>query len=165
MAYRNLENAQPDAGDFHLHLQIPAVSFLTHVEFRKCVAANGAKRAHVGVTNAVKQSQNQSGNASRQNLLEVHTAWFALPARARADHEIVRAARDWVHKLIHKRRDIAAVAVEKYNDLAFRRKSADARCTCAPVTARRSHDARTRFTRTFGRVIGAAVIDHDHLVR
>ncbi len=74
MVYWNLQNAQTTASGFHLHLQIPAVSFLTHVEFLEGVATNGAKRAHVGVPNAIKQSQKQAGNASRQNLLEVHAA-------------------------------------------------------------------------------------------
>jgi hypothetical protein len=164
MVYGNFENAQARARSFHLHFQIPAVSFLAHAKFHERVLSDGAKRAHVGVTNPVKRSQNESSDASRQDLLEIHAVGFALASRTRANNEIVRAARDWVDKLIHKRGDIAPVAIEKNNDLAFGRKSANARCACASVTAGRSYHARTRFTRALGSAIGAAIIDHDYLV-
>src|SRR5437667_65990 len=104
MVYWNLENAQSGTRSFHLHLQIPAISLLAHVQFRERVAANRAKRTHVGVTNAVKQSHDQSGTSPGQNLLEVHAARFTLATRARADHEIMGPTHDWINKLIHQRK-------------------------------------------------------------
>src|SRR5947199_3032662 len=99
MVYRDLQNTQTTAGGFHLHLQIPAVSFLAHVEFRESLATDRSKGAHVSVTNSVKQAQNHSRNSSCQNLLQVHAALFALPPRARADHEITCPPRNWIDKL------------------------------------------------------------------
>src|SRR6266403_4124779 len=165
MVYRNLEDAHAGAGCLHLHLQIPAVRFLTHVEFRERVAADGAEWAHVSVANPVKQSQNESGNASRQDLLEVHAAGFALATRARADHEIMRAARDWVDKLIHERGNVAPVAIKKHNNLAFGRKRANSRSARAPVATGLGYYARAGFARAFGCAISAAVVDDDQVIR
>src|SRR6266542_2154470 len=165
MVYWNLENAQSGTRSFHLHLQIPAISLLAHVQFRERVAANRAKRTHVGVTNAVKQSHDQSGTSPGQNLLEVHAARFTLATRARADHEIMGPTHDWINKLIHQRRDVAAVAIYKHNDVAFSRKRTNACRACAPISTRCGRHARACFTRALGCAIGAAVIDHDHFVR
>ena len=74
-------------------------------------------------------------------------------------------ARDWIHELTHKRRHVAAVAIKKYDDVAFRRDRPHARHAGAPVSARRSYDARASFTRARGCAIGAAVIDHNHFLR
>jgi hypothetical protein len=52
-------------------------------------------------------------------LLEIHAAGLALTARSRSDHKIVRAPREWIDQLIHELRAIAAVAIEKYNDIAL----------------------------------------------
>src|SRR5438552_13106363 len=111
MVYRNLKNAQPRARGFHLHLQIPTISLLAHVEFGERLETNRSKRAHVSVTDAVKQSHDQSGTSPGQNLLEVHAAKFTLPSRAGADDEIMGPTHDWINKLIHQRRDVAAVAI------------------------------------------------------
>src|ERR1051326_6126149 len=101
MVHGDFENAQADTRCFHLHLQIPAVGLLAHVEPFECNTANRAKWRHVRVMNAVKQSQEESGDSPVQDLLEVHAAWFALSARARTDHEIVRPAYDRLDKVIH----------------------------------------------------------------
>jgi hypothetical protein len=53
-------------------------------------------------------------------LLKIHAARFALPPGARADHEIVCAGHDGIDELIHELRAIAAIAVEKNDDVAFR---------------------------------------------
>ena len=97
-------------------------------------------------------------------MLEVHAAGLALPARARADHEIVRAAHDRIDKLIHERWDIAAVAIQKHYDLAFGRNRANARRACAPIATRRCHHTRASFARAFGGAIAAAIIDNDHFI-
>ena len=52
---------------------------------RPSVAPDRAKWAHIGVTGAVEQSQDQAGDPSRNNLLEIHATRLALAARARTD--------------------------------------------------------------------------------
>ena len=148
-----------------MHLQVPAVGLLAHVEPFEGIATNGTKWGHVGITNPVEQSQNQSGDSSGKDLLEIHAARFALSAGSRADHEIVCPPCHGFDKLIHERGRVAAVAIEKNRNVAFGRKRTNACGTRASVPARRGHHARTGFTSAFGRAISAAVINDNDLVR
>jgi hypothetical protein len=77
----------------------------------------------------------------------------------------MRPARDGIDKLIHERRYVATVAIQKYNDLAFGRKSANARGARASVTAGRGYHSRGSSTRTLGCAIGAAIVDDDDVIR
>src|SRR4026208_941490 len=142
MVYRDFENTQPISRSFHLHLQIPAVGLLAHVELFERITANAAKWRHVRVTNPIEHSQNQSSESAGKDLLEIHTAGFALSARARADHKIVRSARYGINKLIHKSGNVATVAIEKNHSVTFRRKRTNAGGASASVSTRRSHHAR-----------------------
>src|SRR5438874_11321546 len=90
MVHGYFENTQAVARGFHLHLQIPAVGLLAHAEPSERITTNGTKRRHLRITNPVEQSQNQSTESPRKDLLEIQAARFALSARSRADHEIVR---------------------------------------------------------------------------
>src|SRR5262249_42749926 len=103
MVHWHLDDAQSRTRRFHLHFQIPAVSFLAHVQVCERIAPDGAKRAHVRVRNAVKQLRYPSDNSPGYHLLEIHAAWFTLPARARSDHEIVRSTRDRFYKPRYER--------------------------------------------------------------
>src|SRR6266496_3525869 len=159
------ENTQPVARSFHLHLQIPAVGLLAHVEPLERITTNGTKWGHVRVTNPVEQSQNQSGESSGEDLLEIHAARFALSAGSRADHEIVRPACHGFDKLIHERGYVAAVAIEKNHNVAFGRKHTNAGGASASVSARRGYHARTCFMCAQGSSIRTAVINDNDLVR
>src|SRR5437763_13512140 len=90
---------------------------------------------------------------------------FASTSRARSNYEIVRALHDWIDQLVHKRRDIATVTIQKHNDLALGHECTNACCARASVTARCRHDSRTRFTRALGCSIAAAVVHHDDFIR
>ena len=165
MIHRRFQNPEANTRRAHLHLQIPAVSWLAHPEPIERVASDSAKWAHVGVTNAVKKSQNQAGDSSGKNLLKVHAARFALASRTRTDHKIVFSGDDWIDKLIHKLGAIASVAIEKNYDVGLPRKRADSGHARAAVTRFwLRYDSRTRFTRAFCGSIAAAVIDNDHFV-
>src|SRR5262249_53865979 len=61
--HRDFEDAQPSASGFHLHLQIPAVSFLAHLKLGERVTPDGTERTHVSVTNAVEQLHYPSRNS------------------------------------------------------------------------------------------------------
>src|SRR5262245_3272333 len=92
----------------------------------------------------------------------MHAAWFALPARARADHEIVRSARDRLNEFWYESWDIASIAIEKQYDITFRRDRTSACGARSPVTTLRSYHARAGFTRPVRCAICAAVINNDH---
>src|ERR1700694_1007099 len=134
MIHRHFENPESDTRGPHLHLQIPAISWLTHPEPIERVASDSAKWAHVAVANAVKKSQDQAGDSARKDLLEIHAAGFALASRARPNHEVVFFSDDWIDKLIHEFGAIAPVAIEKNYDVGLRRKRADSGHARAAVT-------------------------------
>src|SRR5436853_2482883 len=137
MVHRHFQNPQTHARGAHLHLEIPAVSFFLHLELVERVAPEGAEGTHVGISNSIKQPQKNAGDSSGENLLEIHAARFALPARTRADHKILFSCGDWSDELLHELRAIAPIAIEENDDLRLRRESADARRAGAAVTGRR----------------------------
>src|SRR6266487_2564338 len=100
MVYGDFENTQSGTRSTHLHLKIPTIGLLTHAEPLKCIPLNRAKRTHIGVTNAVKESQNDAGDAPGKNLLEIHASWLTPAPRARANHEIIFFRENWIDKLI-----------------------------------------------------------------
>src|SRR4030095_6289475 len=111
MIHRDFEDTQTGPCGLHLHLQIPAVSFLAHIKLCERITSDGAERTHVRVTNAVKQLHYPSGNSPGYNLLEIHAASFALPARARADYKIVRSCCDRLDELRYEHWNVAAIAI------------------------------------------------------
>src|SRR5947207_15099966 len=143
MVHGYFENTQAVARGFHLHLQIPAVGLLAHVDLFERITTNSTKWRHVRITNPVEQSQNQSGDSSGKELLEIHAARFALSAGSRADHEIVRPPCHGFDKLIHECGRVAAVAIEKNHNVASGRKRTNTGSASAAVSARRGHHART----------------------
>src|SRR6266404_2376524 len=164
MIHRHFQNTEK-ARRAHLHLQIPAVSWLAHPKSFERVAPDSAKWAHVGIANAVKKSQNQAGDSSRKNLLKIHAARFALAPCARTDHKIVFSGDDWIDELIHNLGAIASAAIEKNYDVGLWRKRADSGHARAAVTRFwLRHDSRACFTRTLRGSIAAAIIDNDHFV-
>src|SRR5947208_3956021 len=164
MVHGYSENTQAVARGFHLHLQIPAVGLLAHVDPFERITTNGTKWRHVRITNPVEQSQNQSGESSGKNLLEIQAARFAWSAGWRADHEVVGPPCHAFDNLIHERGRVAAVAIEKNRNVAFGRKRTNACGTRASVPRGRGHHARTGFTTAFGRAISAAFINDKDLV-
>ena len=64
---------------------------------------------------------------------------------------------------MHKFRAIAAVPIEKIDDIAFRAKSANTGSASASISAQRLHNARTGFAGAFRGAISAAVIHHNDL--
>jgi hypothetical protein len=99
-------------------------------------------------------------------LLEIHAAWLPFASRARSDHEIIFSGKNWSDKFIHNLRAIASVAVEKHDDIALGRKSANSSSAGAPIAAPWfSDDFGPRSVRAFSGLIGAPVIYDDDLTR
>ena len=78
----------------------------------------------------------------------------------------MRAGDDWIDKLIHEFGAIAAVTVEKHNDIAFRRKNAHSRHAGTTVTASRlGNYLRAGCAGMFRRSIITAIVDDDNFAR
>ena len=76
------------------------------------------------------------------------------------------AGHDWIDKLIHEFGAIAAIAIEKYDDLAFRLQRTYSSEAGASVTMSRfAHDFCASSARAFSRSIRAAVINDDEFTR
>ena len=104
----------------HLHLEIPTVGRFFHPESFERVAPDDAKRAHVRIPNAIKQTKKRAGDAAGKDLLEIHAARFAFASCPRTDDEILFAAPDWFDELRHELRTLASVTVEENDEVAFR---------------------------------------------
>src|SRR5450755_3624694 len=115
MTHRHFQNAQPSARGAHLHLEIPPVGFLLHPESIQRITPDGAEGTHIGITNTIEKSQKDAGDATAENLLEVHASRFALPARAGTDHEILLSVNNGLYELPHQFFVIAPVTTEKNN--------------------------------------------------
>ncbi len=57
MIHRNFQNTGPLLRHQHLHLQIPAVSFLSHGQRMQQLRADRAKRRHIGEIHTITQAQ------------------------------------------------------------------------------------------------------------
>ena len=62
---RHLQNAQPGPRRLHLHLDVPAIGHLPHVEPRQRVAADRAEGAHVAVAHAIQRAASRTRRAAR----------------------------------------------------------------------------------------------------
>src|SRR5450755_4916672 len=99
MTHRHFQNAPPRARCAHLHLEIPPVGFFLHPESIQRITPDGTEGTHIGITDTVEKSQKKARDAAGENLLEVHASRFALPARARTDHEVLFSVDNGLHEL------------------------------------------------------------------
>src|SRR5207237_7456706 len=97
-----------------------------------------------------------------EELLHVHTAWLAFSAGARTDHEIVPILKNRIDQPWYKFGAIAAITVQEHDHITFRRDRSGPGRARAAIPARSSDDARARCAGSFGRLVAAAVIHHDH---
>jgi hypothetical protein len=160
---RDFQNAQPLFGRAHLHLQVPTVGLFAHSKTFQRLAANSAKRAHVGVTDTVKQREECSGEPASEELLKVHAAGLPFAAGTRADYEIMCAGNNRPDDLLHKLRAITSISIEKNDDVTIGRNRPNAGGAGSSVAAvRLTHNFRPGRSGPRGGVIGAAIIHDDH---
>src|SRR2546423_9954985 len=162
---RHLDDPQLRAGRAHLHLQVPPIGLLAHSKPHQGLAPNRAEGAHVAVAHTVKQTEQSARGTTGKDLLKIHASRLPLTAHTRANNKIRPPLCDRIDESIHQLWTIAAVAIEKNDDLGSRIDSRDTGRTGASVTARRCHDPRSRGSRLFGRAIGAPGINDDDFVR
>ena len=101
----------------------------------------------------------------RKNLLRIHTARLAFPACARTDYEVMRAAHNRLDQRRNKARNVAAIAIEKNDQIAFRGNCRHARRTSATVSARRRNYSRSCVSGAFRRLVCAAIINNNDFAR
>ena len=80
--HRQFQDPQPCPRRLHLHLDIPAIGRLAHVEARQRLATDRAEGAHVGVANAIQHRH----QPARKPTLPAPDASSSNPAHARHAH-------------------------------------------------------------------------------
>src|SRR5205823_364815 len=123
--------------------QNPTVWFYNKYYLTNLIAPDSTKRRHIGVANTVKYADQKSREMPRKNLLRVHTARLASPACARTDHEVLCAAHNRLDQRRNKARNVAAIAIEKNDQIAFMENCRHARRAGATVSARRRNHSRS----------------------
>ena len=78
MIDRYFQDSKPGLGCANLHFQIPAICGFGHAEAEQGIAANGAKRSHVGILRAVQDAKEYAYDAARKYLGERHGTGFAI---------------------------------------------------------------------------------------
>ncbi len=162
MIHWHFQDPEARSRSAHLHLEVPAVSQFLHPELDQRGTSYGAEWAHVRIPDAVEQTKKPAGDATREDLLEIHAARLAFSARARADHKILFAPPDRVDQLGHELGTIAAVAVQENNEIALGRQRANSSGAGAAVTGCWFRDDfSARGEGALSRPIAAAIIHDD----
>src|SRR6516165_9721440 len=117
VGHRKLDDPEPRAGRPHLHFEVPAVSHLTHAEPRQRIGADCPERAHIGIPHSTDEADGGADQTAGEQLVRSHAAFFVQPAGPRADHEVEFAVEDRLHQCRDHLRPIAAIAIEKDQDL------------------------------------------------
>jgi hypothetical protein len=116
-------------------------------------STHGPERRHVGESHSVGELQQPAGEPPRHDLLPRQAARLAVAAHAGADHEIDAIGGEWAHQIGHERRNVAAVAIEKTDDLSAHSSEASGAGT-AITPARFGYDTRARRGRFLRGAIG-----------
>ncbi len=104
-------------------------------------------------------------NPARCPAKTSHTARLALPACARTDHEVMRAAHNRLDQRRNEARNVAAIAIEKNDQIAFRGNCRHARRTSATVSARRRNHSCSFVSSAFRGLVCAAIINNNDFAR
>jgi hypothetical protein len=162
---RDLEDTQAGTRRLHLHLQVPTVGLLPHIEASETIPADGAKRAHVRVANAVDEPTEQPRQATCQSLLRRQASLFRFPANARADDEVVGTVGNRREQCRDESGAVAAVAVQKDDHVAIGTGRSDTGPAGPAITsARLGYDARAGGGCARRGTIGAAVVNDDDFI-
>src|SRR6185369_1057705 len=95
---------------------------------------NRAEWSHVSGANAVQHPQHKSDHVAGDDLMKVHAARFTLSPRSRSDYKIRASVDDGRDQPVHHLRTVAAVAIEKHDNLALRRDRSQSRTKRSPVS-------------------------------
>ena len=101
----------------------------------------------------------------RENLLRVHATGLAFPAGARTNDKVVRTADDRLNQSRNETGNVAAVAIEKHDQIAFLGNRRCARRTGATVSAWRPNDSCSRVSGAFRRLVCTAIVNDDGFAR
>jgi hypothetical protein len=145
MINRDFYDPTSGSGRAHLHFEIPSIGWLSHMEQAQTVDAHGAEWRHVGKAHAIGDAQEQAGEPASDDLLRRHATRLASTAQARAHNEVCLIRRNRPHDGGQKIGNIAAVAIEKANDLGVGPHGIQSGRTGSTITALGlPHDPRAR---------------------
>src|SRR6185312_14635609 len=155
-----LKDPQARTGGAHLHFEIPAIGHFAHAEPVERSAPDRAKGAHVGISNAVKKPGQRTRRVSRRDLQRIHAAGLTFAPGSRADHKIMGARKNWSEQFRHEFGPVAAVAIEKDDDVRVARRlgagGAGAAVAPLPLSATMMSSTRSRGTARITSPIGSS---------
>src|SRR5215469_3334267 len=114
--HRQFQNPQPSASGPHLHLEVPAIGHLAHVEAVENVGADCTESAHVAVFDAVQKTDRGADYSAGERLVKSNAVGLGSATRARADHEIVFVREYRLDEGRDRLWPVAAVAVEEHEN-------------------------------------------------
>ena len=165
LAHRNFLRRHAGGRDPHQHFQIPAIGQIAHAEAVEGVAPDGAKRRHVGETNAVDQPNEQAADMAGHKLLQRQAAGLALTAHARTLYEGDVTAGDRLDQGRDKGRTVAAVAIEKQQYVGIGAGSGNSGLNGPSITAlRHDHHVSAGRAGAFGGAVARAPVNNNQLV-
>ena len=161
---RHLDDAQPRARGFHLHLDGPAVVAVAHVEPPQRLGRDGAEGAEVRGPRAGQQVHQLHAQPRADDRVPGLGSARTAAEAARADHEVGPAFQDRRDDLGQLARLVAAVSVQEDDDVGVpgRGDSREAGLAVAPQRLR--HDRGAGSARDLGRPVARAVVHDDDLV-
>ena len=157
----DLDDAQPRARGFHLHLDGPAVVAVAHVEPPQRLGRDGAEGAEVGGPRAGQQVHQLDAEPRAEDRVPGLGPARAAAEAARADHEVGAAFEDRRDDLGQLARLVALVPVQEHDHVRLpgRGDSRETRLAVAPPRLR--HDRGAGRACDLGRPVARAVV-HDH---
>src|ERR1051326_1721580 len=164
MRDRHFEDAQSGARGPHLHFNVPPIAVFPHREAHQRVAADRPERAHIGVADAVEQPHRPPDDPAGEELMGGHAAPLPLPTAARADHKIIAALGDRLDEKRDQLGAVAAVAIEKNDDVAIRGGLSAGPAGAPVATFAQADDLRTLRPRALDGAVGTAAISDNDVV-
>src|SRR4029079_13999756 len=132
------------------HFQVPAIRHVTHAKAIQHVAADRAKWREIAEARAVNEAQQKAADASGHDLLRRQAAALTRATRAGAENEDGLPRGDRRDQVGDEFGRIAAVAIEKDENVGVLSYGGNARLDGAPVTASRLDDDTGRGRRSTG---------------
>jgi hypothetical protein len=159
----DFEDAEVVFDGFDLHLEVPAVGELGHVELVERGSADGSEGAHVGVAGAEEDAEEDAYEVSGEDLAAQHGAGFAGASDAGADDEVGLVVCYWGDESGEVGDDVGAVAVHEDEGLGGGEGSFAAGLAGCSVAAWGLDDSCACFCCDGGGGVGAAVVYYDAL--
>ena len=160
---RDFADAEMVLGGLDLHLEVPAVGELGHVELLERGAADGAEGTHVGVADALEEAQEEADEVAGEDLAGEHGAGLATAADARAEDEVGLVVGDGLDERGQAGDEVGPVAIHVDEDVGGGVGGERAGEAGGAIAAGGLDDAGSGGAGDLGGAVGRAVVDDEAL--